>query len=326
MADTVQTQDRYVITLGPDASAEDVEAANARANNREPQPLADATSASEDAAPPQDVDQGAEQATEDAELDEAMPAKPTRADKRIRQLVQQRNAEREARIRMEERLAALEQRLTPEPAIPQPPARPDRDEYDDEDAYIEAVTDWKIEQRMGDIEARRDAVDAAREEAREMASAQDREAEAIRQAATRHDDFLETLRVADSPSPLLDSQLQALFPNLDEKADVLYHLATHPEELATLNASTNPLGVAERLIGIQKTLRSDTTSESMPDTAAHAATEAPTAVEPPARGLQPLSGNAEPGAGAYDPYRDGVPNQQKYREWYEKTYGRPRYK
>ena len=108
-------------------------------------------------------------------------------------------------------------------------SRPTREQFDDEDAYLEAVVDWKLEQTTA---APADSPSAQKP----SESAQTDQSAAIQQrfedARERHDDYDEVL--ADSEVLVNDDVSQVLLLH-QQGPELLYYLAQHPDEAEALN-------------------------------------------------------------------------------------------
>jgi hypothetical protein len=114
-------------------------------------------------------------------------------------------------------------------AEPAAPAKPTPDQFDDHNAYVEALTDWKVTDRLSKELSARDAKQA------EMQQATQREATwAERQAAARTamPDYDQVVGASDAP--IADHVAQAL-KDSEHGPALAYHLAKHPEVLDRLN-------------------------------------------------------------------------------------------
>lgn len=150
---------------------------------------------------------------------------------------------------LEARIAALEGKLAGGAATPaageareQPPAeapgKPKPEDFDTYEAYTEALTDWKLEQRE-------------RERARQEAERQVFETwlariEAARQA---HPDFDE---VVDSDTPVSAAMQQAILES-EQGAEIAYWLGKHPEEAARI-AKLPPIAAIREIGRIEASL------------------------------------------------------------------------
>lgn len=151
-----------------------------------------------------------------------------------------------ARLREPARPDAPRQAVEPAPATDGPP-KPTLDQFDTYEAWIEAVADWRAEQKVQALRAEAQARDA---QAREFAARQSyHEREAAFAAQTP--DYAEAMtRAKDVP---ISASMQAAILSSPHGPAVAYFLATHPEdavqlaqETASLPASAAP--VVRRLL------------------------------------------------------------------------------
>jgi len=129
--------------------------------------------------------------------------------------------EREKRIALEAEVRVLREQMAGiKPAdAPKPEGRPTADQFASHEEWIEAVTDWKVDQKLQAREAEKSKTAAM--------TAWEAKKEAARE---KYEDFDDALESANA-SPIV---LQALLES-DTGADLAYHLATHPKELKEIN-------------------------------------------------------------------------------------------
>ena len=132
----------------------------------------------------------------------------------------------------------------PEPEKPAEPAgKPRLHDYPTLEAYQEALTDWKMDQR----EAARKA-EAAKAEAEAAAAKIQAAWQTSEQAArTAHPDYDEVMQSVRAPEgPGVPAARQAMLED-EAGAEILYYLGTHPDEMARIAAL--PPASAAREIG-----------------------------------------------------------------------------
>jgi hypothetical protein len=124
------------------------------------------------------------------------------------------------------------------PAEPVVAAKPDRKNFETDDAYQDAVIDWKVEQR----------VKADREAAAQQAEAQ-RQAEMLAQAKARIErakelvpDFAEITGAVDKVVP---AHIAGYMQESELFAEIAYHFAQHPEDLDRVAAMTPARSLVE---------------------------------------------------------------------------------
>jgi len=158
--------------------------------------------------------------------------------KRIDELTAARHrAEREADFIREQYEAAQRQlkQFTEKPQQQAKPTaqaegRPTIDQYDNVDDYVAAVTDWKLEQVEKEREAKtREA--QARQEQETLARKVTEQTEKARQ---KYADFDEVV-VHNPDLPITQTMAQSLV-EMDQGADVAYHLGKNPQEAARIAA------------------------------------------------------------------------------------------
>lgn len=161
--------------------------------------------------------------------------KPRRsAQERIDEITRARHdAEREAEFWRQKALAK-----------PEPPAnKPSADQYKDYGEYVEALADWKADQRVSEALAKRDAERASEADVR--AKTAGTQAWNERQTAAR-----ETIKdydavIGKSSIEVAPHVIQALLDS-DRGPEVAYHLAKNPEQAARLNG-LSPLSAAREI-------------------------------------------------------------------------------
>lgn len=170
--------------------------------------------------------------------------------KRIDELVGQRNQEREEKEwfrkqyeQMQQRLDALQQK--PEPEAPQvSDTPPDINQFESYDKYLEALADYKAEQKFKEWENRQ-------QEQSKQTEAQQRQNEfnaRISQFSTEHPDF----EMKTSTVPWNEGVYEVVSTSEDGPR-LLYHLGSNPE-LAARITSLPPVQAAMELGKIEATL------------------------------------------------------------------------
>lgn len=145
----------------------------------------------------------------------------------------QRQAERET--------AYWRQRAEAAEKPPEPPkAKPTPEQFDDYGAYVEAISDWKAEEK---IKTTLEARDAAAAEKQTAATRATNWSERETQTRTAVADYDEVMRAADTPiaQHVIDQLLES-----EEGPRIAYHLAKHPEIAAKLNTLT-PIQAAREI-------------------------------------------------------------------------------
>lgn len=204
------------------------------------------------------------------------------------------------------RNAELERRLAgtpaaqPEPVTPTPAApagEPRIDDFDSYDAYVAALTDWKVNMRF---KARDEAEATAKAKAAADAAVQafQQKADAAR---AKYEDFDDV--VGDAP-PITAVMRDALLES-EHGADVMYHLGQNPAEITRIS-QLSPVAQVRELTRLEAKLAPPPAPEAKPK----AITKAP---EP----IRPVGTSAAP-----NPTFKADMSFDEYRRWRESGGGR----
>ncbi|HKE24978.1 MAG TPA: hypothetical protein VKB88_21600 [Bryobacteraceae bacterium] len=238
--------------------------------------------AAEETPPAKSVPQsGAEETQPAEEEEEPEPGKPGRGGSR------QRKIDRLTRDNewLKAQLAAVNQaKLThappeaepPKPA--EPPGKPKLHDFPTLEAYQEALTDWKLDQR----EAQKKA-EAIQAEARTAEEKLQTEWSSKTEAARgNHPDYDEVVQATPYPvGPGVMPARQALLED-EAGAEILYHLATHPDELQRI-AQMQPVS-AIREIGKLSAMFAQTSTAGNPKPKVSGAPKPPPPLSRPSPG------------------------------------------
>lgn len=163
------------------------------------------------------------------------------AEKRIKELTKNwRSTERDRDYWRDLALRNSQgQQAKPEPT-PQN-GKPTLEQFNfDQDAYNEAVIDWKVQQKLSEHTQKSKKDQEQTEAQKQQAEFRQR----LQSAAEKYDDFEET--ITDPSLPMPDHVVQAAM-NLGETAgDVLYHLGKNPDKALQI-ANMNPAAAAVAL-------------------------------------------------------------------------------
>jgi len=207
---------------------------------------------------------------------------------RFRNPVQPRIDELTRKVRENEREAAFWKARAEAAATPpaKPPEKPTPEKFDDYGAYVEALADWKAEEKVRTaLDARDKAAGEKQQTETRTTNWQQRQAEA-RKSIPDLDAVMEASDVpiaAHVASELLDSELGP---------QIAYHLAQHPEIAAKLNglsptAAAREIGRLEATLGAVPTPSDpvvDVPPEPVPPTVRTKTTSAPPPVKPVSQG------------------------------------------
>ena len=140
-----------------------------------------------------------------------------------------------------------------EPAKPAASEKPNPDSFKTTEEYLEALTDWKVDQRVkAEAESREKAQRETRrnEEAAQLSAEYRKREEA---AKSKYDDFEDV--VYDPRLPITDAML-ATIQQSDSGAELAYYLGKNPEEAARI-ARLSPFLQAKELGRLEAKLPSE---------------------------------------------------------------------
>lgn len=134
-------------------------------------------------------------------------------------------AEREA-AELRDRLARLEQKVTPEAVKPADPTdKPKLDDFESFEAFNEALTDWKVDQKLK-------AREAEAQTKQLVQSWEQKKAEARKE----YEDLDEVLADMEPPNGVV----LAVMAESDHTAKIAYYLGQHPDEMKRINTLAPP--------------------------------------------------------------------------------------
>lgn len=197
-----------------------------------------------------------EQEQQQAAADDA--AKPDRDEKgRFKPGVQQRideitrarhEAEREAAYWRQRAMAGTESKA--QPSANEPPPKPTPDKYQDYAEYVEALTDWKTDQKVREALSARDSEQAKQAEGRVQQTKQQAFAERVQQARTSITDYDEVVGLSDLP---IAQHVGEVLLDSDVGPQLAYHLAKNPDLANRLN-QMSPTAAAREIGRIEASI------------------------------------------------------------------------
>lgn len=180
---------------------------------------------------PQDDDSQSEPAGEDQQTTEEK--RRPKIERRFEAVTKARDEakqeamrEREARVSLEQRLAEMERKQAPKGE-----AEPDPSQFTDMFEYAKALTDYKVDQRLG--EERQKAVQAKVQAEKEQVL--NTWSERVNQAKAAMPDFERVVKSADMT--VINEVRDSIFES-DVGPQLLYHLADNPEFVEKLQGMT----------------------------------------------------------------------------------------
>lgn len=176
----------------------------------------------------------------------------------------------------------------PKPAIPEPPkaaasaevpGKPKLHDFPTLEAYQEALTYWTIDQREQQKKAEAIAAEArsaAEKIQTEFAQRQD----AARTLHPDYDELLQSVKTPEGPGVL--AARQAMLED-EAGAEILYHLATHPEELTRI-AAMSPISAVREIGRLSATVAPPSPAAGKPQLKVSGAPRPPAPLSRPSAG------------------------------------------
>ncbi len=185
------------------------------------------------------------------------PADSKSVQKRIGKLTKKmRTAERERDFN-KDRVLELEKKLEKYEFKTPENDKPLKVDFDDEDEYIEALTDWKIKKELGknqQSEAVRAKVKAEQDAVTESYKELDNVLESGKE---KYEDFDELVMDKDL---VISSEVTQILLDTDIPDDILYHLASNPEESERLS-NLDPIRIAKEIGKLEVSLNTASKEE-----------------------------------------------------------------
>jgi len=217
----------------------------------EPAPAPEATASEAPASETPPLGESAAPVEDESSSDEAAPSAPPKKSSyqsRIDRLTQERYLEAAERQRAEARAAAMEIELErlrraaepPAPATPEPSGKPRLEQFETYEEFVEALADYKAEERIAADRRAREA------EQQDRARVEAQQAYAQRESAARSEmpDYDAVVNRPDLPvSPVM---VETIYES-NVGPQIRYYLGQHPEECRRI--ATMPPARAAREMG-----------------------------------------------------------------------------
>lgn len=142
-------------------------------------------------------------------------------------------------MRLEDEIRALREEIRqthqvkPTPVVPEA-VRPSPDKFDDHDAYLEALADWKAEQKIGQLMAQREQEEQQRRQRESAESRNTTVARRIEAGRNEFDDFDDV--VTRNPDLRITEGMVEIIAESEIGHKLAYHLGRHPQEAARIAA------------------------------------------------------------------------------------------
>ena len=208
--------------------------------------------------PDSDTDDTQETGDTEEDDDDTAPPSKGKGGSRQRRIDRLTRENEELKRQMAER-SVKPQDKPPEPAKPAAAGKPKLEDFRTLEAYQEALTDWKIDERERNRKEA-DARTAAEEAVRAEQDGWAKKEKAARKAHTDYDDLMETIKIPVGPGVL--AARQAMLED-EHGAELLYHLAKHPKELERI-AALPPASAVLAVGRLSASLESPATENGQP--------------------------------------------------------------
>lgn len=169
------------------------------------------------------------------------------------------DAERSAREKLEAEVAELKKAKEPEQKSDFNKAKPNVDDYQTYEDYVDAITDWKFEKKEAESEAKRKASEVKKQQAEKADQARteqqtfDQKRQAVIVAGDKkYRDFANT--VQGIPAQILTPQMTAVIVEIQTGADIVYHLGKNIQEAERIS-KLNPWAMAVEIGKIEERLK-----------------------------------------------------------------------
>jgi hypothetical protein len=245
-----------------------------------------------------DADEESSATGDDEALDASKPKKKSGTQRRIEKLVKQRaEVERERDMLREQLLKnqnAKPEGQQPDAKAADPSQKPNSNNYDSYDDYVEALTEWKADQKLKakDEEVKKETL---QNQVKERVKTHNDRVDAYRKDHADFDKHLTSFFEEQGTGFAISGALQELITESDNGPALLHELVKSPEEFVRLN-SLSAMSAAREIGRLESKL------SSAPEKTENTKTKTITKAPPPARPLNASSAN-----GKKSIYDDDVP-------------------
>ena len=263
-----------------------------------------------------------EKKVEEKTEEEETPAEPpqkkdeTKTEKRIGELTKKwRTAQREAdflKTQSAKRISELEEELQKLKSKVPAEDKPKREDFEDDEAFLEALADWKIDTKLKAAEGKEKKVKEDTEEKSVVDEVYEVMDQMIETGREKYDDFD---AVAMDKDLMITTAMTELILESEISADIMYYLGQNPDEAAEI-AKLTPLKIAKRFVEIELKLAESEKEEEEEESAPPAK---PSVVKKKlTKTPEPITPVRETGAVEKDPSQM---NAKEYRAWRERNKG-----
>ena len=181
---------------------------------------------------------GAEQEADP--IEKAKEKTPPWFQKRMDEMTWKLNEERREREELERRLNEKKVDDFKPPAFEKP--KPTREQFDyDDDAFLEALTDWKLEKYNHEHQAKTQAQQQVDAEAQQAQTFNEKRTATMERGIGKFEDFAQTINAL--PGDVMNAQVAATLVETPNSEDVVYFLGKNVQEAQRISR-LNPIQMA----------------------------------------------------------------------------------
>lgn len=238
----------------------------------------------------------------------------TKIEKRIGELTKKwRTAERE-RDFLKTKKKELEEELTKLKSKVPDPTRPNREDFDDDEAFLEALTDWKVDVKLNAVKGKERETQEESEEKTGVDEVYETMDQMVLTGREKYEDFD---AVAMAKDLVVTPAMTEIILESEISADIMYYLGQNPDEAADI-AKLTPMKIAKKLAEIEKELEKGEESEEEEEEETLPLPKPPVKKKKLTKTPEPITPVRESGAIDKDPSQM---SPKEYRAWRERNKG-----
>lgn len=257
-----------------------------------------------------------EEEKEETEPSSETPLKKdeTKIEKRIGELTKKwRTAERE-RDFLKTKKKELEEELTKLKSKVPDSTRPNREDFDDDEAFLEALTDWKVDVKLNAVKGKERETQEESEEKTGVDEVYETMDQMVLTGREKYEDFD---AVAMAKDLVVTPAMTEIILESEISADIMYYLGQNPDEAADI-AKLTPMKIAKKLAEIEKELEKGEESEEEEEEETLPLPKPPVKKKKLTKTPEPITPVRESGAIDKDPSQM---SPKEYRAWRERNKG-----
>jgi hypothetical protein len=190
--------------------------------------------------------------------EETKPETKDAVQKRIDEITKKRRtAERERDFEKKKRLELEAEVKKLKAAIPAKD-KPKKEDFEDQDAYIEALVDWKADQKIKGVQEEAVKVTEEDTEKEALQEFNDKIVSAVEQGREKYKDFDQLVMV---DTLIMPPEMTSIILESEIAADIMYYFGSNPDESAEI-AKLSPLKAAKKIAEIEAELVKDIPKEN----------------------------------------------------------------